>query len=115
VILVDHAAEYCPALHPRVKWHDDLVIMIGCSDGLTLIERWNGTAWSIVPSPNPATGIPGDGDMLTSISGTGPGDLRRPGRLGTTLGPHALHATGQPARHCTERITLEPVLTSQNV
>jgi hypothetical protein len=28
-----------------------------------------------VPSPNPATGIPGDSDVLTSISGTGPDDL----------------------------------------
>ena len=28
-------------------------------DGPTLIEHWNGTSWSIVPSPNPATGIPG--------------------------------------------------------
>ena len=43
--------------------------------GLTLIEHWNGTSWSIVPSPNPATGIPGDTDVLTAISGTGPGDL----------------------------------------
>jgi hypothetical protein len=48
---------------------------VGTSDGLTLIEHWNGTAWSIVPSPNPATGIPGDGDMLTSIAGTGPDNL----------------------------------------
>jgi hypothetical protein len=48
---------------------------VGTSGGLTLIEHWNGTAWSIVPSPNPATGIPGDGDMLTSISGTGSDNL----------------------------------------
>jgi hypothetical protein len=48
---------------------------VGSHNGLTLIEHWNGTAWSIVPSPNPATGIPGDGDDLTSISGTGPNDL----------------------------------------
>ena len=43
--------------------------------GLTLIEHWNGTSWSIVPSPNPAAGIPGDTDVLTAISGTGPGNL----------------------------------------
>jgi hypothetical protein len=43
--------------------------------GTTLIEHWNGTRWSIVPSPNPATGIPGDSDVLTSITGTGPNDL----------------------------------------
>jgi hypothetical protein len=43
--------------------------------GTTLIEHWNGTRWSIVPSPNPATGIPGDSDVLTAITGTGPDDL----------------------------------------
>jgi hypothetical protein len=48
---------------------------VGSRNGLTLIEHWNGTAWSVVHSPNPATGIPGDGDMLTSISGTSPDDL----------------------------------------
>jgi hypothetical protein len=42
--------------------------------GLTLIEHWNGTKWSIVPSPNPAS-APGDSDVLTSITGTGPNDL----------------------------------------
>ena len=44
-------------------------------EGLTLIEHWNGTKWSIVPSPNPATGVGGDSDVLASISGTGPDDL----------------------------------------
>jgi hypothetical protein len=43
--------------------------------GLTLIENWNGKAWSIVPSPNPATGVAGDSDVLEAISGTGPDDL----------------------------------------
>jgi hypothetical protein len=43
--------------------------------GVTLIEHWNGTNWSIVPSPDPAAGIPGDTDVLTAISGTGPDDL----------------------------------------
>lgn len=44
-------------------------------EGRTLIEHWNGTAWSIVPSPNPATGVPGDEDSLSSVTGTGPNDL----------------------------------------
>ena len=43
--------------------------------GLTLIEHWNGTVWSIVPSPNPATGIAGDSDVLEAISGTGTDDV----------------------------------------
>jgi len=47
------------------------------SDGTvrrTLIEHWNGTAWQVVPSPNPETGS-GATDELTAISGTGPDDL----------------------------------------
>jgi len=32
----------------------------------TLVETWNGTAWSIVPSPNPDTGQ--DPDVLSSVS-----------------------------------------------
>jgi hypothetical protein len=44
------------------------------SSSRTLIEHWNGTAWSIVPSPSPATGV-GDSDVLRAISGTGPDDL----------------------------------------
>jgi len=37
----------------------------------TLVESWNGSAWSIVPSPNP-TSIPGlSGDSLHAVSCTG--------------------------------------------
>ncbi len=43
-------------------------------DERTLIEHWDGTEWSIVPSPNPATGV-GDLDVLTSISSTSPSDI----------------------------------------
>jgi hypothetical protein len=52
---------------------------VGTSSGsagqLTLIEHWDGTAWSIVPSPSPATGVPGDSNTLDAIGGTGPDDL----------------------------------------
>jgi hypothetical protein len=41
----------------------------------TLIEHWNGTAWSIVPSPNPGGTTSGSDSELTSIAGTGPDDL----------------------------------------
>jgi alpha-tubulin suppressor-like RCC1 family protein len=46
------------------------------SSGLTrtLIEHWNGTAWTIVPSPDPAGGTSGN-DELTAISGSGPDDI----------------------------------------
>jgi hypothetical protein len=40
----------------------------------TLIERWNGTAWTIVPSPDPAGGAFGN-DELTAVSGSGPGNI----------------------------------------
>src|SRR5207249_3504369 len=40
----------------------------------TLIEHYDGSAWTIVPSPNPAHGTR-SANILTSISGTGPGDI----------------------------------------
>jgi len=44
------------------------------TDERTLIEHWDGTSWSIVPSPNPAvTG--NSGDVLNAIAAAGPGDL----------------------------------------
>lgn len=49
---------------------------------LTLIEHWDGHAWSVVPSPDPVTGT-GDTDELTAISGTSPTDLWAVGTFGT--------------------------------
>jgi hypothetical protein len=40
----------------------------------TLIEHFDGTAWAVVPSPNPRTGF-GASDELRGIGGTSPGDL----------------------------------------
>jgi hypothetical protein len=40
----------------------------------TLIEHFDGTAWAVVPSPNPRTG-PGASDGLKGIGGTSAGDL----------------------------------------
>jgi hypothetical protein len=40
----------------------------------TLIEHWDGSRWSLVPSPNPAT-LGGSGDILMGIDGVGPNDL----------------------------------------
>jgi hypothetical protein len=40
----------------------------------TFIEHYDGSTWTIVPSPNPAHGF-GSADLLTSISGVGPGDI----------------------------------------
>ena len=41
---------------------------------VTLIEHWNGTAWSVVPSPNPETGT-GTSDTLQAIGGSSPTDI----------------------------------------
>jgi hypothetical protein len=40
----------------------------------TLIEHWNGAAWTIVPSPNPVVGG-ASGDELDAITAIGPADL----------------------------------------
>ena len=40
------------------------------SEARTLIESWDGTAWSVVPSPNPGTGLHRPGDYLHSVSCT---------------------------------------------
>jgi hypothetical protein len=43
-------------------------------DQRTFVEHWDGTAWSIVPSPSPVVGG-ASGDVLQGIAGTGPADL----------------------------------------
>jgi hypothetical protein len=46
---------------------------VDTNDGRTLIEHWNGTAWSVVPSPDP--GVRPDyysGDFLTAVSASSP-------------------------------------------
>jgi len=60
------------ALSPANVWavggSGDNVIGIGGSPSNTLIEHWNGTAWSIVPSPSPGTNAALTG--VTSSSAT---------------------------------------------
>jgi hypothetical protein len=40
----------------------------------TLIEHWNGSTWSVVPSPNPLTGVAGN-DELEAVDGVSPDDV----------------------------------------
>jgi hypothetical protein len=47
----------------------------------TLSEHWNGTGWTIVPTPNPATNS-GDYDVLSATSGTSATNLWAAGYLG---------------------------------
>jgi hypothetical protein len=51
----------------------------------TLIEHWNGTAWSIVASPNPLMGSTGN-DSLQAIAGVGPNDVWAAGDDFSTTG-----------------------------
>ena len=62
-------------LGPADAWAVGTTFNGSDQDALTLIEHWNGTSWSIVPSPNPAAGIAGDSDELSAVAGTGPNDL----------------------------------------
>jgi len=50
----------------------------------TLIEHWDGTRWSVIPSPNPRTGA-GTTDELTAIAGTSASDLWAVGFFGTDI------------------------------
>ena len=50
----------------------------------TLIEHWDGTRWSVIPSPNPRTGA-GTTDELTAIAGTSASDLWAVGFFGTDV------------------------------
>jgi hypothetical protein len=62
-------------LSPSDAWAVGQSVPASDLNARTLIEHWNGASWSIVPSPNPATGISGDEDVLTAVGGTGPNDL----------------------------------------
>jgi hypothetical protein len=44
---------------------------VGGTPAATVIEHWNGTAWSVVPSPTPT----GTAPYLTSVAGRSPGDV----------------------------------------
>jgi hypothetical protein len=44
------------------------------SEHRTLIEHWNGSTWTIVPSPNPSGGIAGN-DELDAVDGVSPTDI----------------------------------------
>jgi alpha-tubulin suppressor-like RCC1 family protein len=61
-------------LSPTNAWAVGDFEETGTTNELTLIEHWNGTAWTVVPSPNPGTGT-GSADVLTAIDGVGPNDL----------------------------------------
>jgi hypothetical protein len=43
--------------------------------GSTLIEQWNGTSWTIVPSPNAVPVVNGNSNTLDAIAATGPDDI----------------------------------------
>src|SRR5439155_3382703 len=52
----------------------------------TLVEHWNGAAWSVVPSPNPAV----DGSLLSGLAIVSPSDIWAVGR-GYTVSDFRIH------------------------
>jgi hypothetical protein len=61
----------------------------------TLIERWNGTSWSVVPSPNPDPTV----NLLTDVDGAAPDDVWAVGNVGqdgygSTIAGVVLHWNG---------------------
>ena len=61
----------------------------------TLAEHWNGSAWSVIPTPNVGAG----NNLLTSVTAIGPGDvwavgLTRPGNTSTAAQPLTEHWNG---------------------
>jgi hypothetical protein len=50
----------------------------GAPFGRTLIEHWNGTAWSVVPSPNPDPQV----NLLSDVDGAAANDVWAIGNLG---------------------------------
>ncbi len=60
----------------------------------TLIEHWNGTAWTRVPSPNPADA----GNFLHGVAATSPADAWAVGQANYTghEDPLILHGTARP-------------------
>jgi hypothetical protein len=62
----------------------------------TLIEHWNGSRWSVVPSPSPGGSLDDD---LWGVAAVGPGDVWAVGGVGSFLNPEgssplALHWDG---------------------
>ena len=80
-------------LAPANAWAVGSAVSSGTSPRQTLIEQWDGTAWTIVPSPNR-----GNGDNeLNAIAALGPANLWAVGRYyeGSAEQPLILHWDGQ--------------------
>src|SRR5215217_1208817 len=76
----------------------------------SLIQRWNGTSWTIVSSPNPGT----IGNSLLGVAASGPNDIWAVGwkNSGDGLGSLLLHYDGT---RWTEGATVPKVGTGDNV
>ena len=61
-------------LGPGNAWAVGSKTDLATNTSRTLIEHWNGTAWSIVPSPNPDA-APGDNDELSAIDAVSATDI----------------------------------------
>lgn len=66
-----------------VGWYGDVAVG---PRPRTLIEHWNGSRWTVVPSPNPATGP--NGNALWGVTTVSPGDVWAVGSAGGAIDPY---------------------------
>jgi Tol biopolymer transport system component len=61
----------------------------------TLVEHWDGSSWSVVPSPSPPPDTDNTyGTYLRAVSASGPNDIWAVGGVGSTLQPLIEHWDG---------------------
>lgn len=75
-----------PGTHQAWAVGDRVMLVGGRHVGRTLIERWNGTSWSIVAGPNIGTGY----NQLTAVAASGPSDVWAVGYYANSSGYHTL-------------------------
>jgi hypothetical protein len=70
------------------RWVTQDSVGVGLAKIVTLILHWDGTAWSVVPSPNSPAGT--SSSMLTGLAASGPSDIWAIGQVDDwTTGIHA--------------------------
>lgn len=68
------------AINANEVWAVGVTSSLNSSNRNTLIERWNGAAWNVIPAPNPST----TGNELNGIAATSTSDIWAVGVLNST-------------------------------
>jgi hypothetical protein len=90
---IDNRLADVAAVGPRdvwaVGWREALSGTSALGNNQTLIEHWDGTVWSLVPSPNPS---PDQANRLVGVAAAGPNDVWAVGQAGAQ--PLLIHWDG---------------------